>query len=310
VILNPGDIVLDYATWRPTLDDFDRIAQQQGRPVRAVVRYQAAKTSIPAKLLQEPERRWLHEVAQVGIIVCHESYATRAASGFNGGVADGQYIQAWADSVGYPADVPIAAADDTNETAPTVPTAYQYQLGFDVVNSRPTGPYGDNDIMQACVDRGAATGVLWYAGARSWSGGHDPIAECHVQQTVAGSVAGKYDMNHVLLPLRAWGGIDRPEDTDMKICANAEARTMPYGEAPPASAIFAIGDFKRNIGAEEYRLLYGNVAPILLSNAALDAVPDYSPGATDQIARDKADHANAGVDMLDKRLDAASQALA
>lgn len=196
--LQPGDLVLDYATWRPPSAQFLR-----DLGVKAVVRYQAAKTLIPTKLLEDPETKWLHDNG-FGVLVCHESYATRAASGYNGGIADGQFMQAWADDKKYPAECGIIFADDTNETAPTLPTAGQYQLGADVVNTRGTGPYGDNDIMQWCVDMGVATGILWYAGAVSWSGGKPPIAECHVQQTIKGSVGGKYDMNVVLRPLNVW----------------------------------------------------------------------------------------------------------
>lgn len=196
--LQPGDLVLDYASFRPT----EQLLRDLN--IKAVCRYIAQTTKIPGKLLTPAEISWLHSIG-VGVIPNYESYATRPNGGYTLGAIDGLFAYNWATISGLPVEVPIVASDDTNVTATTLPSHLNYQIGFDdACTAWGTGPYGDNDIMQACVDAGRSDQILWYAGARSWSGGKDPIPECHMQQTVKGSVGGKYDMNVVLRPVNVW----------------------------------------------------------------------------------------------------------
>jgi hypothetical protein len=195
ITLQPGDRVLDYASWRP------RPGELQALGVKAVIRYVAARTNLPGKLVTAAEVAGLHAQG-VGVILNHESYATRAASGYAGGRADGLVMASYCEGLSVP-HVPVVASDDTNVTPATLPTHLAYQQGFASTASRPSGPYAENSVMQACVDNGIGA-ILWYAGARSWSDYKPPIVECHVRQDVVGSVAGKYDMNIVLRPFSVW----------------------------------------------------------------------------------------------------------
>lgn len=196
--LQPGDVVLDYAAFRPS------VQLLRDLKVKAVCRYIAQTTRITGKLLTPSETSFYHNLG-IGVIPNFESYATRASGGYALGAVDGLFAQVWGEQNNYPPEGRIVASDDTNVTSATVPTHLQYQIGFDdKCRSWGTGPYGDNDIMQACVDAGRSDQILWYAGARAWSNYALPIAECHFMQTVKGSVAGVYDMNIVLRSFPVW----------------------------------------------------------------------------------------------------------
>lgn len=213
ITLQPGDRVLDYAAWRPT----EQLLRDLG--IKAVCRYIAQTTKIQGKLLTTAEIMWLHSIG-IGVIPNYESYATRPNGGYSLGAIDGLFAFDWAAREGLPLECAIVASDDTNVTATTLPSHLNYQIGFDdACTAWGTGPYGDNDIMQACVDAGRSDQILWYAGARAWSGYKDPIGECHLQQTVKGSVAFKYDMNIVLRPINVWlpHKVSPRKDEDMDI---------------------------------------------------------------------------------------------
>lgn len=198
ITLEPGDRVLDYAGFRPT----EQLLRDLN--IKAVCRYIAQTTKIAGKLLTPLEIAWLHSIG-VGVIPNYESYATRPNGGYSLGAIDGLFAYNWAQLSNLPHECAIVFSDDTNVTATTLPSHLNYQIGADdACTAWGTGPYGDNDIMQACVDAGRSDQILWYAGARAWSGYKDPIAECHLQQTVKGSVAGVYDMNVVLRPVNVW----------------------------------------------------------------------------------------------------------
>lgn len=243
------------------------------------------------------------------LMLVWEKTADRATLGAMYGTLDGAEAKREADLRGQPHDAPILFADDTSTTVANLPRkmAYMYAAAA-ACAPYPMGIYGGVKILAPLVG-------LWVVGwvpitAWSWSvsvtrqvgettaaynargraaciqAAHDVGA--HVLQDKGYYIDNTWavDPNVAIADFPAWGHPDptpTPQgDDDMKIAINKEARSMPYGVADPLTAVFVVGEFKRNVGAEELAALYPGVTPAPLSNAALDAIPDYvaAPGGS------------------------------
>lgn len=284
--LQPGDIVLDYI-YNPTVHTE---ALLKSLNVKAVGRYIAQSSHIAGKLTTDAEIAWLHSIG-IGWFPIFESYASRPADGYIGGVTDGQFANIRLAQYKVPMQVPLVVADDMNVLPTTVATHLQYQRGFDEYCSWGTGPYGDNDIMQACVDAGIADTILVYAGARAWSNSNPPIKECHMEQTVKGSVQGVYDMNHVLLPFNVWLPHEvtitpqPPSGDDVQdnnVYTNSEIRPFRGVDYPPGAIKYVRhtdGRYRRTSGVEltGYGFTVSSTLGIALDNMELDDSGEFDP---------------------------------
>lgn len=196
-LIKPGDIVLDYSSWRPTK------AELQELGVKAVVRY-IAPGKQRAKLISQEEISFLHsEPYPVGVLLVFEWQADRANYGGTVGLSDGYWSREKCRELGYPAtqDLALIIAIDTNTTNVNVEAHRAYSVAFDRGLGEYTamGIYGDSDIIAYCIEN-KITILNWLVGARSW--GHD-LTGVHVEQLVQGSTAS-YDMNKVHIPFYVW----------------------------------------------------------------------------------------------------------
>lgn len=193
----PGDVVLDYAFWRPTAQEI------KDRNIRCVVRYISYGTS--SKRITKEEILFLHSHG-VAILIIFEWLATRANLGRQAGLDDGAFSHNNLHELDYPVDLELAAlfAIDTNTIAGNISQHAAYSKGFDegLGDYTASGIYGDNDIISWCIANNI-TILNWWAGASAWSNGNPPVEGCHVRQTISGSTPN-FDNNKVLKPFKAW----------------------------------------------------------------------------------------------------------
>ena len=268
-----------------------------------VVGYISVPPAAPAKNIT---RAQMDEYRAAGLepFLVWEMSASRANLGANYGTLDGIAAKQEAFARGYTS--PILVADDTNTTTGVlgaimavgrlfrslflgsggnIDAQEAYMRAFaKACAPYDIGIYGDCDILERCL---GLWRIGWLPNAWAWSGSSRAAAEARAKALGAHVLQRKgfyIDNVWAVDPNEAIADFPTPVtpppigDDDMKIANNAEVRTMPYGQAAPFTAVFAVGDFKRNIGGEEYRELYGNAPAVALSNAALDAIPDYVPG--------------------------------
>lgn len=196
-LIKPGDVVLDYSSWRPTK------AELEALKVKAVVRYIAP--GIPrSKLITKAEQEFLFsEPYPVGVLYVYEWQADRANLGGTVGLSDGYFSREKCKELGYPAHEKLALiiAIDTNTVATNIEAHKAYSAAFDrgLGEYSAMGIYGDSDIIKFCIDFNI-TMLNWLVGARSW--GHS-LEGVHVEQKVVGSTAS-YDMNVVHIPFYVW----------------------------------------------------------------------------------------------------------
>lgn len=266
IIIPSGAIVLDYATWRPSIAQLDAIGAS------GVLRYLAQATTLPGKLVTADEIVYYHN-GGVAVGLNYESSRSDFDGGYSRGRVNGLFSSTMAESYNYPLDVPVWVSDDTNVGPTNIATHLAYAEGFrDGVLPWEMGIYGDNDILNAAYVSGI-TRWLWYAGAKSWSSGKPPIEGCNVEQTVKDSTPS-YDMNRVLLPFPMWLP-NQKEDTDMRALTNLESYTLPEGTFAPGVVKWVTdGIVKRRMTAE-YGKLFPSDPGLALTNVELDAIPDY-----------------------------------
>lgn len=197
VTIVPGDVVLDYAFWRPTAQEI------KDRNIKCVVRYISYGTS--KKRITLDEILFLHSQG-VAILIIFEWSATRANQGRQAGLDDGAFSHNNLHELDYPVDAELAAlfAIDTNTIAGNIQAHAAYSEGFDegLGDYTASGIYGDNDIISYCILNNI-TILNWWAGASAWSNGKPPVEGCHVRQTISGSTPN-FDNNRVLKPFKAW----------------------------------------------------------------------------------------------------------
>lgn len=208
MILQPGDIVLDYSYSRPDP------AAMKAAGVKAVCRYLSAKSN--AKNLTASERDQLH-AANLGILLVFEEAASSPLQGAATGVAHGAAARAMARALGYPESVPlIVAAQDMSLTQAQWPVvadyvkAFRTAAGWDVVYAY-CGTLLGNYLANAGLIQG-----IWKAAAGSWStGGNDAAVVVeqlygYVHPGIAG--LGSVDDNTVRKPLTVWDGHETKEE--------------------------------------------------------------------------------------------------
>lgn len=238
----------------------------------------------PSKDLLNP-KDYLNAGLAVNFV--YETYATRPSTGAQGGYLDGSDCKFKLIQRGYPTEVAVIVAFDTNTVSANAATHKAYYDAF-AQNVAPyrIGAYEDTDLAKVT---NAEETIDWLPLAWSWSGTSKADARAkaislgyHVFQEQGYIIDGLYavDPNTVVKPFLAWSYVGNPVppsgDDDMKI-TNAETRLHTDGNTyPPGVIKWAYGTpGKRHIKNEEESLtLYPAGPGIALSNAALDAIPD------------------------------------
>jgi hypothetical protein len=202
VIVNAGDVGLDYAGWRPHAAELHMLG------VSFVSRYMCRMTHIN-KWIFKPEVEMLHANG-IGLVLNWEQSGTEWLQGGPAGQQDGFSAAQYALSLGAPPGTILVFSYDTNVPAGSVAAKeYGYaaysecaKAGFEF------GVYGDLDVIR--LVRGISS-LNWLAGANSWSDSTRPYEPekqpnydlVHVRQYIAGSANG-YDRNVVLKPFKVW----------------------------------------------------------------------------------------------------------
>lgn len=146
-----GDRGVDYSYGRPTIGSL----VQSGYTF--VVRYIGGST---IKRLTVSERDTLHN-AGIGIVLVWEVSATRPLTGSQGGTQDGVEARIQADALGYPRDMPIIIANDTDVYVGNVGAVKAYNWAFNA-SAGPCGVYGDTDAFKASA---GFSKINWHANA-------------------------------------------------------------------------------------------------------------------------------------------------
>lgn len=148
----------------------------------------------------------------LGILLVWESYAGRALEGFQAGVQDAQDAQAQARALGYPDDVPIFFACDTNTTANQARPYFQ-----GAVSVRPcSGAYGGIDVVDALLADGTVP-FTWQTCA--WSTNASGVAvvsqTAHLYQRLHPTthLQGQFDEDVMLRPIPMWTAQTQPAPT-------------------------------------------------------------------------------------------------
>lgn len=175
-------------------------AQLHAGGVAGVARYVDYGAGNP-KVITKAE---YNELSAGGIVVAlvFEDTANRAAAGYAAGFADGHYVEAFAASLGYPADGAIYFAVDYNEGAPANVLPYFQGLAAAGGGLFRRRPYGGADLATFLVQRGL-TDAGWVSDASSWSHGVTTPYSAMQQLTthslvIPGAPASAWDQDTVL----------------------------------------------------------------------------------------------------------------
>lgn len=159
--------------------------------------------------------------AGLKVLLVWEMSATSPNLGAAAGAPHGRNAAQLAGARGYPVDVSIIVADDTNTTDPNIDAHEAYVRAFaDNCGPYPIGLYGDTDILYRC--RGLWR-IGWVPNAWSWSGTSRKDAEAkaravgaHVLQRTGYHIDNLWavDPNDAIADFPAWGTVTIPEEPD------------------------------------------------------------------------------------------------
>jgi hypothetical protein len=185
-----------------------------------VVGYISIAPASPGKNISQAECE-AYLAAGLKVLLVWEMSATRPNLGASVGALDGRNASFQAAIRGYPDDVPILAAVDTNST-PTNISAHAGYLEAFAANCGPylIGVYGDTDILTRCS---GLWRIGWVPNAWSWSGSSRANAEAkartlgaHVLQRTGFHIDDKWavDPNDAIADFPAWGTATEPPPPD------------------------------------------------------------------------------------------------
>jgi len=205
--------------------------------------------------------------AGLKVLLVWEMSATRPNLGASAGATDGRNAAFQAAERGYPPDVPILTAVDTNTTAVNGDAHQDYVEAFaDNCSPYPVGVYGDTDILTRCS---GLWRIGWVPNAWSWSGSSRKDAEAkaatvgaHVLQRTGFHIDGLWavDPNDAIADFPAWGVAVEPPSPPTTPPAE------PVDEEDPTMRIKAAGQWFEKVGVDlraiangaEYAGLGGN----------------------------------------------------
>jgi hypothetical protein len=203
MILEPGDIAIDYSSARPDP------AKIVAAGVRLVVRYDSPNPA-NTKNLTVAEAGNLLAVG-LGLLVVFESSSLDPLHGATLGAQHGRAHEQHLAALGYPGDVPSIVAVDFDTQLAQTEMILDYVRAFNDDTSRPLWVYGEADLVDVCVLRGVAV-----AGWQTVAWSHHRIsihANCLQHATLAHpqvGTLGNVDDNTVLHPFKAWSTTPDP----------------------------------------------------------------------------------------------------
>lgn len=197
MILQPGDIALDYSFSRPS------VPAMVAAGVRLVVRYISSNRANP-KNLNLAERDAIL-AGGLALLLVWEQSAADPAQGALTGAKHGSAAASYAHDLGYPTDIPIIVAVDFDVQPAQMAAVLHYLEAFKQASGWRQGVYGKDAMVTAAHDAGVSE-LGWQT--RAWSKGRrSPHADClqeigfvHPGLDRLGSV----DDNTVLRPFAAW----------------------------------------------------------------------------------------------------------
>lgn len=169
-----------------------------------VVRYISPNT----KKNLTPAERDIYHAAGIQILLVWEVDATRPTKGAAYGQADGTMARIQAYKLGYPSDVCVLCAFDTDVFWGNISMCEAYGRAFQkAVSPYPFGVYGDADILIRLQD---ICKLGWLPNASAWSSSARKYALelnlIHVFQNRQITQYGQtWDTNTVVRPFNAWG---------------------------------------------------------------------------------------------------------
>jgi len=276
VILEPGDIVLDYAS---TITDPSTLERMVSAGVKAVVRYISVSPTGPSDI-QPAEVAALH-AAGLGILVVFEEAKNSALAGRLAGVGHGNAARNNLLRLGYPGDIPVIVnAQDTG----LVPSQYRYVADYvagfmDAVRwGGGLIVYGGTSVCEYIIAQIPSVLGIWKAGADGWSGHDDShvIVEQHfgyVHPSVQ-TLGLTVDDNTARHPLKVWSkpmGLRTVQGTGPTIyIVGADGYKSP---SPPGDVFYT---------PEYQKLLDGPT--VIVSDAVLAGIPDRpKPVTVDEV---------------------------
>lgn len=232
--------------------------------------------------------------AGLTILLVFELTATRPNGGAEKGKIDGATAKAQALALGYPSDIPVLTAVDTNTSTALGPTHEAYVRAFAAaVSPYPCGVYCDTDLWRLVND---VCVVGWMPNAWAWSDSSREKARAeakaigmHVLQDKGFWIEDKWavDPNTVISPIPAWGvasPLPTSEDDDVQVFIKSESNDHPVGAGAIWEATLGgkihIGEWYYN-AFQEAQLKNPAVKVfdlILMTNAQIDAIPDVPVG--------------------------------
>lgn len=238
--------------------------------------------------------------AGLKVLLVWEMSAETPNQGYWRGRTDGVGARIQAEKRGYPVDVPILTAVDTNTTTANIGAHTEYVRGFvETVAPYPVGIYGDTDILR----RVQGWRIGWVPNAWGWSAASRVLAEAeaaavgaHVLQRKGFYIDDKWavDPNVAVREFPAWGKSTLPhpetpppapippvllEEDDMHFITHSEQR----GDKAPGIDVWAImpDGSKRPVSWLESVARGGvaKLAPIPVPNDVINGLSDYSVAA-------------------------------
>jgi hypothetical protein len=218
------------------------------RGVKLALRYIGGS---PSKRLTVLERDRLF-AAGIAILLGWEQSAESPLEGATEGAKHGADAKQQAQALGYPTDMPILVAVDTDITSQTVGAAEAYVRKFaEKCKPFPIGLYGDTDIIKALQD---LSQINWLPNASSWSNAAAPERQLvHIRQrkTVKVDLDGDgepdiaFDPNDVEKPVRAWfpgsGPVDDHDQKDNDMAKTQLPATAVLVSIPGLANAFLVG---------------------------------------------------------------------
>lgn len=181
-----------------------------------VVGYISVPPASPAKNITAAECD-AYIAAGLKVLLVWEMSASSPNQGAPAGTSHGRDAKTQATARGYPTDVPILCADDTNTTPANIDAHEAYVRAFAAACAPyPIGVYGDTDILGRCT---GLWQVGWLPNAWSWSGTSRVDAEAKAKALGAHVLQRKgfwidnvwaVDPNDAIADFPAWGKQNAP----------------------------------------------------------------------------------------------------
>lgn len=260
-----------------------------------VVGYISVAPASPAKNITKAECE-AYLAAGLKVLLVWEMTASRANLGAAYGAIDGAHAKTLAAQRGYPVDVPILLADDTNTTTVNSQAHADYMFAaLGAIGPYTIGEYGDCDILQATQ---GLWRIGWVPNAWSWSARSRAAADArakalgaHVLQRTGFWIDQTWavDPNEAIADFPAWSYSQDSADTstgstnigdDMAFISNKTAGK--YGSAASPQGGCTIWELVRE-GARYSKnalsfpewIALGQPFGVACDDGTLDQIPDW-----------------------------------